>query len=250
LTIETRIIDYWNQRADGYSQHIQKELNSFKREAWQELIKEYAPKGKKLAALDVGTGPGFLSIILSEMGNEVTAVDSSENMLEEAKKNISHAGFAVRFQQADAQKLPFLEGTFDLIICRNLVWTLPDPLAAYQDWYRVLKPGGRALVFDANWCLRFNDPELQRQYEDDQNRAKELGYENPHDKANLQENEKISKNLFLSSRYRPSWDIEAFIQSKYKKVFLDRDVTKLVWDEQQKVLYRSTPMFMVGGEKE
>jgi ubiquinone/menaquinone biosynthesis C-methylase UbiE len=171
-------------------------------------------------------------------------------MLEEAKKNISHAGFAVRFQQADAQKLPYPEATFDLIISRNLVWTLPDPLAAYQDWYRVLKPGGRVLVFDANWCLRLNDPELQRQYEDNQNRAKELGYENPHDKANLQESEKISKNLFLSSRHRPSWDVDAFMQSQYKKVFLDRDVTELVWDEQEKVLYRSTPMFMVGGEKE
>ncbi|MBS3989055.1 MAG: class I SAM-dependent methyltransferase, partial [Dethiobacter sp.] len=152
--------------------------------------------------------------------------------------------------QADAQKLPFPEATFDLIICRNLVWTLPDPLAAYQDWYRVLKPGGRVLVFDANWGLRFNDPVLQRQHDDDQSRAKELGYENPHDRANLQENENISKNLFLSSRHRPSWDLEAFMQSQYKKVFLDRDVTKLLWNEQQKVLYRSTPMFIVGAEKE
>ncbi|MBS4008328.1 MAG: class I SAM-dependent methyltransferase [Clostridium sp.] len=250
MTIAARIKKYWDQRADDYSQHIQKELNLLKREAWQQLIKEYAPKGEKLAVLDVGTGPGFLSIILSAMGNEVTAVDSSENMLEEAKKNISKAGFAVRCQQADAQKLPFPEDTFDLIICRNLVWTLPDPLAAYQDWYRVLKPGGRVLVFDANWGLRFNDSALQRQYEDDQSRAKELGYDNPHDKANLQENESISKNLFLSSRLRPNWDVEAFLQCQYKKVFLDRDITDLVWDEQQKVLYRSTPMFIVGGEKE
>lgn len=249
MSIQEKIKNYWNHAAHRYSQQIQKELNSFKREAWQALIKEYAPKGEKLTVLDVGTGPGFFPIILSDMGYEVTAIDCTENMLEEAKNNVSHAGFIVSFQQADAQRLPFPEASFDLIICRNLVWTLPDPLTAYQEWYRVLKPGGRVLVFDANWCLRLNDPELQRQYEEDQKRAKELGYENPHNKANMQESENISKNLFLSSRLRPNWDLEAFVQCQYKKVFLDRDVIERVWDDEQKVLYRCTPMFLVGAEK-
>ncbi len=167
----------------------------------------------------MGTGPGFFAIILSDMGYKVTAIDFTEAMLEEAKYNVKQAGLKVNFQQADAQELPYPEGYFDLIICRNMVWTIPDPLSAYREWRRVLKQGGRVLVFDANWCLRLNNPELQKQYEDDQKRAEELGFDNPNKKANMQGSDRISKDLFLSFRLRPNWYVEAFLQNQYKKVF-------------------------------
>ena len=76
---------------------------------------------------------------MSDLGYEVTAVDCSENMLLEAKRNVDNAGFSVQFIKADVHKLPFSDNTFDLLVCRNLVWTLGEPYNAYKEWYRVIK---------------------------------------------------------------------------------------------------------------
>ena len=52
----------------------------------------------------------------------------------------------------DAQQLNFPDGIFDAVLSRNLTWTLPEPEAAYAEWYRVLKPGGVLLNFDADYA--------------------------------------------------------------------------------------------------
>ena len=41
---------------------------------------------------------------------------------------------------------------FDVVVTRNLVWTLPNPEAAVKEWHRVLKPGGRIIISDGYWC--------------------------------------------------------------------------------------------------
>ncbi|MCO5385287.1 MAG: hypothetical protein NHB14_05395 [Desulfosporosinus sp.] len=57
-----KVEQYWDKRSDGYCQTNLEELDSFKRDAWLDLINEYAPKvsERKLKVLDIGTGPGFL----------------------------------------------------------------------------------------------------------------------------------------------------------------------------------------------
>ena len=51
----------------------------------------------------------------------------------------------------DAENLYFADNTFDVVISRNLTWTLPNPQKAYSEWYRVLKPQGILLNFDADY---------------------------------------------------------------------------------------------------
>ena len=53
-----------------------------------------------------------------------------------------------RFEQADAEQLPFAPASFDLVISRHVLWTLPHPEAAIDEWIRVLRPGGRLVVVD------------------------------------------------------------------------------------------------------
>jgi SAM-dependent methyltransferase len=43
------------------------------------------------------------------------------------------------------------DGSYDAVVCRHLVWTLTDPAAALRDWARVLKPGGRLMIFDGDY---------------------------------------------------------------------------------------------------
>ena len=52
---------------------------------------------------------------------------------------------------ASGESLPFDDNSFDCIISRNVTWTLLDTKQSYQEWLRVLRPGGKILIFDANW---------------------------------------------------------------------------------------------------
>ena len=249
VVIQQRIENYWITRADGYSQSIREELNSFKREAWQKLISEHAGQGDNIEALDIGTGPGFFAILMSDLGYKVTAVDCTEYMLQEAGKNTENAGFYVHFVKADAHKLPFLDNAFDLIVCRNLVWTLTNPQAVYQEWYRVLKKSGKVLVFDANWYLRLNDASLQEKYEKAMKMAEEMGYQDAVTREQEIECEDIARNLPLSYELRPEWDKKALLECGFQNVFVDVDISDKIYDEVKKVLYSSTPMFMICAQK-
>ena len=136
------IQQYWNRRAPSYTEVILKNLAGQWESVWaNELIRNF-PEGKGLRVLDIGTGPGFYAIILAKRGYQVTAVDYSEGMLEEAKQNAGTLADRITFRQMDAHHLDFPDNSFDVIVTRNLTWNLADPVRAYADWQRVLVPGG------------------------------------------------------------------------------------------------------------
>ncbi|WP_081562286.1 class I SAM-dependent methyltransferase [Clostridium formicaceticum] len=249
MSIQSKIENYWEDRATDYSTSIWREMESFKKDAWMKMIAEYRPEGQSLKVLDIGTGPGFFAMILSLMGHQVTAIDCTENMLQEARHNTERIGVKVDFYKMDSHELDFPDESFDLILCRNLTWTLRAPMDAYKEWHRVLKSKGRLLIFDANWALRLHDPEMQKQYEEDKKRAAELGIVDAHDKADMKESDAIAKQLFLSSKRRPQWDAAALIDCGYAKVFVETNISHRVHSEEDRILFRSTPMFMVGAEK-
>ena len=116
-------------------------------------------------------------MILSEAGYTVTAVDYTEEMLEKAKENLGkytkYGLERVTLQRMDAQNLEFADETFDVVISRNLTWNLEKPEQAYQEWMRVLKPGGVLLNFDANWYGYLYDEEKKEAYESDRKKVEE-----------------------------------------------------------------------------
>lgn len=58
---------------------------------------------------------------------------------------------SAHFLVMNAMHLDFPDNSFDAIVTRNLTWTLPDVPLAYREWFRVLKPGGVLINFDANY---------------------------------------------------------------------------------------------------
>jgi ubiquinone/menaquinone biosynthesis C-methylase UbiE len=72
-------------------------------------------------------------------------------MLAEARRKAAEHDAAVRFEEADAEQLPFPSGRFDFAISRHVLWTLPHPAAAVAEWVRVLRPGGRLVVLDGRF---------------------------------------------------------------------------------------------------
>ena len=116
----------------------------------------------KIKALDVGTGPGFFACILSEEGLEVTAIDQSEGMLEVARENAKKLGVSPSFLRMNVNQLDFPDESFDLVVSRNVTWTLQYPDKVYASLKRVLKSGGMLLIYDANWYAHLYDPELMK----------------------------------------------------------------------------------------
>ena len=136
-----KIKEYWEGEAGIYSEGIKAELKSETAENWKNLILEYAPEKEHLEVLDVGCGPGFFEIMLGKEGHHVTGIDITENMIHEAKENVKAAGLSADLMTMDCHNLNFPDETFDMIICRNITWTLDDPQKAYKEWLRVLKKG-------------------------------------------------------------------------------------------------------------
>lgn len=102
--------------------------------------------------LDVGTGPGRLLLRLRELAPdlELTGVDISADMVEQARRNVSAAGLSesIALALGTAQSLPFTDSAFDAVVSTGSMHHWQDIPAGLDEAYRVLKPGGRALIYD------------------------------------------------------------------------------------------------------
>ena len=116
------------------------------------------PLPPQARVLDAGTGPGVLplKIATARPGLLLDAVDLSPEMIEEARRNAERSGRpeAVTFTVADVTRLPFPDATFDLVVSTISQHHWQDPAAGLQDILRVLRPGGRAWVYDFRLALR------------------------------------------------------------------------------------------------
>ncbi len=249
MSINQRIKNYWEGEAEGYNEGIERELKDFHRKAWRKLVLEYAPPKQHLDILDIGTGPGFFPAILADENHKVTGIDLTENMIHFAKKNLQAEGKEAELLSMDCHHLTFQDNTFDLIICRNLTWTLDDPSLAYEEWMRVLRPGGRLLVFDACWYLHLFDEEKKKAYQMKEQEIKQKYGRKFHEHKDQKEGDEISKRLFMSDKLRPQWDLDKMLSMGFSKVFADRTINQRTCNEMEMELNSLTPAFLVGGEK-
>jgi SAM-dependent methyltransferase len=110
-----------------------------------------APQGARV--LEVGCGPGRLSIRLSrELGLDVTGLDLDPAMIDRARANArradGHGGRAPSFVVGDVALLSFPDGSFDLVVSTLSMHHWADPSDGLAEIGRVLRPGGRALIWD------------------------------------------------------------------------------------------------------
>ncbi len=134
--------DFFNQLAEEWDLRIRPEFVRRLHEILQELtLREGA------AVLDVGTGTGIaLPHLLGRVGvsGSVTAVDISERMLEVARRKLTAPN--LHYVMADVAHLPFLDDSFDLVLCNSCFPHFQDQLRAVSEIHRVLKPGGMVVI--------------------------------------------------------------------------------------------------------
>jgi ubiquinone/menaquinone biosynthesis C-methylase UbiE len=99
--------------------------------------------------LEVAPGPGYFAVELARLGDyRVTGLDISSTFVEIARANAASAKVQADFQRGDASRMPLDGERFDYIVCRAAFKNFSAPVAALKEMYRVLKPGGRALIID------------------------------------------------------------------------------------------------------
>lgn len=133
----------WQTTAEGYDEWIASDFRDQYEVNWKVLTK-YMEKDRRL--LDVGCGPGSLSIRLACHCQEVWGVDVTPEMIAIAEKKAETATENVFFLQADACGLPFDSHSFDTVMSVNALQTMEQPELALMEMYRVLKPGGELLL--------------------------------------------------------------------------------------------------------
>ncbi|MGC9667009.1 class I SAM-dependent methyltransferase [Planosporangium sp. 12N6] len=105
------------------------------RDAWTRLLVPLTPTAHARVA-DVGSGTGSLAVLLAEAGHRVCGVDLAPRMVEMARAKAAAARVPASFDVGDASAPPWPAATFDVVLVRHVLWTLPDP------WRRVGTLGG------------------------------------------------------------------------------------------------------------
>ena len=230
-----RIVNYWEKRSDSFLVQKRQELHSAMAERWMKEIRGQLPEGKKLRILDVGCGAGFFSILLAKEGHQVTGIDLTPDMIKNARLLAEEEKVSCEFQVMDAENPEFQEETFDVVISRNLTWTLPHVQHAYQEWIRVLKKGGILLNFDANYGIT------------DFSNVADLPENHAHNILGddmMRECEEIKRQLPISSYSRPAWDLETLGALELKEFKLDLGISSRISLERD-AFYNPTPLFML-----
>jgi ubiquinone/menaquinone biosynthesis C-methylase UbiE len=131
--------------ARWYAKSTRKDIERFR--ALATRLQAELPQGGDV--LEVAPGPGYLAIEMAKDGAyRVTGLDVSRTMVELARANASEARVEVDFRQGDASAMPFADDSFNLLTCNAAFKNFSEPHKALEEMYRVLRPGGTALVVD------------------------------------------------------------------------------------------------------
>lgn len=249
MELQNSLREYWDKRAPSYTDVILKNLEGQWEDVWADELISHFPTGKGLRVLDIGTGPGFYAIILTRKGYDVTAIDYSAGMLEQAQKNAGDLAGRITFMQMDAQNLTFPDDSFDVIVTRNLTWNLPNPVQAYREWHRVLKKGGVMLNFDANWYAYLFDEEKKQAFDQCRENTRLAGVEDHESYEDGDRMEEMTLSLPMGKLARPAWDLEVLKAIGFARYCADEAAGEKLWNPEEKINYASTPGFLIIAEK-
>jgi ubiquinone/menaquinone biosynthesis C-methylase UbiE len=145
-------VEMWNDEAATFDDAADHGLRDPEvRAAWRDLLLSVLPSPPARVA-DLGCGTGSLALLLAAEGYAVDGVDFSPEMIRRAReKAVPTSGPGVTFTEADADDPPLEPGGYDVVLCRHVLWAMPDPAATLQRWTGLLVPGGRLVLVEGSW---------------------------------------------------------------------------------------------------
>lgn len=119
------------------------------RAAWRDLLLGVLPPAPA-DVVDLGCGTGTLALLLAGEGYAVDALDFSPAMVRLAEAKLSGSARAT-VREGDAGDPGLAPASVDVVLCRHVLWALPDPALAVARWVRALRPGGRLVLVEGDW---------------------------------------------------------------------------------------------------
>lgn len=114
-------------------------FRTWRKRLWQ------AAEGPHILEVGVGTGKNFE---FYPPGAEITAIDFSPKMLEQAKRKQARKHIAVNLDLMDVQSLDYASNSFDTVLCSFVFCSVPLPVKGLKELHRVCKPGGRVILLE------------------------------------------------------------------------------------------------------
>jgi ubiquinone/menaquinone biosynthesis C-methylase UbiE len=142
-------IELWDGQAATFDEAADHGLRDpAVREAWRALLLSVLPPAPARIA-DLGCGTGTLALLLAAEGYAVDGVDFAPEMIRRAREK-EPVG-QVSFTEADADDPPLEPGTHDVVLCRHVLWAMPDPAATLRRWTDLLCSDGRLVLVEGRW---------------------------------------------------------------------------------------------------
>jgi SAM-dependent methyltransferase len=140
---------FHNAKFAGEEHQPSSAIYELPRVAYRWFEGEVQPLARGAEVLEFGCGGSSYAVKLSQWSGRVTAIDISDEAVEETRRRVEDAGFAAqtRLIRMNAEELDFPEGSFDLVVGRAILHHL-DLEKSYAAIARVLKPGGAAIFLE------------------------------------------------------------------------------------------------------
>lgn len=149
--VKQQIRHAWDHGAESYDGRWGHGIKTpSEHRGWTALLRRLLP-AEPARVLDVGCGPGVLSLLVAELGHQVTGLDIAPRMLEVAARRAHDHGAHLELVEGDAEAPDLPAGAFDVVISRHVLWTLPEPERAVRAWAVLMPPGGRVVAIDGLW---------------------------------------------------------------------------------------------------
>jgi 2-polyprenyl-3-methyl-5-hydroxy-6-metoxy-1,4-benzoquinol methylase len=140
--------DQWAVRFDDEADHGLRESNV--RAEWGELLLKLLPT-ESASVLDLGCGTGSLSILAAQAGHSVNGIDCSPEMTRIAEDKAKQLGLKIQFDVGDAANPQVGDSKCEVILCRHVLWTLPEPEMVLKRWTDLVSETGRLILIEGYW---------------------------------------------------------------------------------------------------
>jgi SAM-dependent methyltransferase len=144
--LQAKINAFWTWRGQSVASGGLAIRDQAELKVWMNVLQPWLPP-PPAEVVDLGTGQGFLALVLAVFGHHVRGYDLAEGQLERAREFAAEVSNPPSFEVGDAIEPPLAPASVDVLANRNILWTLLDPGRAFRNWYSALRPGGRLIAF-------------------------------------------------------------------------------------------------------